>query len=64
MKISSQDLDTFFTILVQLIHNSFIFIFENMTCKEKKKESAAEVPKDQGFKIRRFGGKYHEEQLC
>ena len=37
MKISSQDLDTFFTILVQLIHNSFIFIFENMTCKEKEK---------------------------
>ena len=37
MKSSSQEFDTFFTILVQLIHNSFIFIFENMTCKEKDK---------------------------
>ena len=63
MKISSQDLDTFFTILVQLIHNFFIFIFENMTCKEKK-ESTAEEPQKQDLKMRRFGGKYHEEQLC
>lgn len=52
MKISSQDLDTFFTILVQLIHNSFIFIFENMTCKEKK-ESTAKEPENRNLHNRR-----------
>ena len=52
MKISSQDLDTFFTILVQLIHNFFIFIFENMTCKEKK-ESTAKEPENRNLHNRR-----------
>ena len=52
MKISSQDFDTFFTILVQLVHNSFIFIFENMTCKEKK-ESTAKEPENRNLHNRR-----------